>query len=107
MGYSNNGERVKKETFIKRLYIDTAVRKKENASKKLSEDALIRKEIQTYIRELCPSIKTRILNDKFSDDKYAKYRPYFKTRVTDVLAKMVYTEENETEKIEHIEDEER
>ena len=99
----------------KRCSIDAAyraVKAKEYKPRALSEDAIARKDIQTSIRELCYSVKTRskileILNDKFSDDKYAKYRPYFKSWVTDVLAKLGYTEENETEKIEHIEDEER
>ncbi len=104
-------ERRRKENLGRNLSIGLAhedwVRKQRLASKTLSEDSLIRQEIHTYIRDICTSTKRtkseilETLANRFSDSKYDKYRTYFETWVSDVLAKMGRKTE------EHLEDEER
>ena len=102
-----------REYWVRKYQISVAqdpIDAKLRTSNRESKDYLARIEIQTYIRELCRLVKTKeksrileILNDTYPDSKYDKYRTYFDTWVSDVLAKMGHKVEEE----EHLEDEER
>ncbi len=99
-------EKRSRNTFVKRASVDRAhlasIQEKKY-EKEVSDDTKTRMEIQTTIRKLCYSVKTRskileILNEQYSDCKYEKYQKYFEGWVNDMLKKMEYKESEQEER---------